>query len=105
MGIIEDVGRRMGTVMVFAALGAVAGPPISGAINAATGSTKMVSYYAGGILSTLFPSPANFIEIFRKYHSSGSILDADYSVSDTEKTLGKILRGKRFVSSHRHCVD
>lgn len=47
MGLIEDVGRRMGTVMVFAALGAVAGPPISGAIDASTGSTKAVSYYAG----------------------------------------------------------
>ncbi|KAF9448297.1 MFS general substrate transporter [Macrolepiota fuliginosa MF-IS2] len=47
MGVIEDIGRRMGTIMVFAALGAVAGPPISGAINAATGSTKAVSYYAG----------------------------------------------------------
>jgi len=47
MGVIEDIGRRMGTVMVFAALGAVAGPPISGAINAATGSLKAVSYYAG----------------------------------------------------------
>ncbi|KAJ3566847.1 hypothetical protein NP233_g6743 [Leucocoprinus birnbaumii] len=50
MGVIEDVGRRMGTVMVFAALGAVAGPPISGAINASTGSTKAVSYYAGSTI-------------------------------------------------------
>ncbi|KAF9450277.1 MFS general substrate transporter [Macrolepiota fuliginosa MF-IS2] len=50
MGMIEDVGRRMGTVMVFAALGAVVGTPISGAINGATGSTKTVSYYAGGTI-------------------------------------------------------
>jgi len=47
MGTIEDVGRRMGTVMFFAALGALAGPPISGAINVSTGSIKAVSYFAG----------------------------------------------------------
>ncbi|KXN82270.1 Riboflavin transporter MCH5 [Leucoagaricus sp. SymC.cos] len=50
MGVIEDVGRRMGTVMLFIALGAVAGPPISGAIMGSTGSTKMVSYYAGSTI-------------------------------------------------------
>ncbi|KAF9001736.1 major facilitator superfamily domain-containing protein [Cyathus striatus] len=47
MGQIEDVGRRVGTVMTFAALGALAGPPISGAINRATGGFNAVSYYAG----------------------------------------------------------
>ncbi|KAJ3566848.1 hypothetical protein NP233_g6742 [Leucocoprinus birnbaumii] len=50
MGVIEDVGRRIGTVMVFAALGSIAGPPISGAINASTGGIKAVSYYAGSIM-------------------------------------------------------
>jgi hypothetical protein len=50
MGVIEDIGRRMGTVMAFAALGALAGPPISGAINTSTGSIKAVSYYAGKTL-------------------------------------------------------
>lgn len=54
MGVIEDVGRRMGTVMVFAAMGAVAGPPISGAINATAGGTKSVSYYAGVTFIPLF---------------------------------------------------
>ncbi|KAF9447586.1 MFS general substrate transporter [Macrolepiota fuliginosa MF-IS2] len=47
MGVIEDVGRRIGTVRVFSAFGEVAGPPISGSINSATGSIKAVSYYAG----------------------------------------------------------
>ncbi|KAF9448304.1 MFS general substrate transporter [Macrolepiota fuliginosa MF-IS2] len=47
MGIIEDVGRRIGAAMVFAAFGALAGPPISGAANSATGGIKAVSYYAG----------------------------------------------------------
>jgi len=33
--------------MSILALGALAGPPISGAINAATGGFKVVGYYAG----------------------------------------------------------
>lgn len=54
MGAIEDVGRRMGTLMVFMALGGLAGPPLSGAIWSATGSIKGVSYYAGKILPLPF---------------------------------------------------
>jgi hypothetical protein len=50
MGAIEDVGRRVGTVFVFAAVGSLLGPPISGAISVATGSTKIMSYYAGSVI-------------------------------------------------------
>lgn len=55
MGEMGDVGRRMGTVMMFSAVGALVGPPISGAINRATGSLEAVSYYAGSaiLLSTV----------------------------------------------------
>lgn len=42
-----DVGRRVGMFMSITALGAVAGPPISGAINAGTGGYQGVGYYAG----------------------------------------------------------
>ncbi|KXN87189.1 Riboflavin transporter MCH5 [Leucoagaricus sp. SymC.cos] len=42
-----DVGRRIGMFMTITALGAVAGPPISGAINAATGDFEGVGLYAG----------------------------------------------------------
>lgn len=52
MGVIEDVGRRMGTLMVFIALGGLAGPPTSGAIWSATGGINAVSYYAGRIRSS-----------------------------------------------------
>ncbi|KAJ3565582.1 hypothetical protein NP233_g7544 [Leucocoprinus birnbaumii] len=41
-----DVGRRIGMFMTITALGAVAGPPISGAINAATGGFEAVGLYA-----------------------------------------------------------
>ena len=46
-GEMEDVGRRVGMSLTILASGALAGPPISGAINAATGDFKAVGYYAG----------------------------------------------------------
>lgn len=42
-----DVGRRVGMYMSITALGAVAGPPISGAINAKTSGFQDVGFYAG----------------------------------------------------------
>ncbi|KAG6911389.1 hypothetical protein DXG01_016486 [Tephrocybe rancida] len=47
LGDIEDVGRRAGMVMTFAAFGAIAGPPVSGAIKEASGGFSAVGYYAG----------------------------------------------------------
>ncbi|KAG8685028.1 hypothetical protein FRC08_013334 [Ceratobasidium sp. 394] len=50
MGETEDVGRRSGMLMTVVAAGAVAGPPISGAIRDATGSFVNVGYYAGSMI-------------------------------------------------------
>jgi len=47
MGDTGDVGRRIGMFMSILAIGALAGPPISGAIGSATGDFKAVGYYAG----------------------------------------------------------
>ncbi|KAF8800529.1 MFS general substrate transporter [Phlegmacium glaucopus] len=47
MGETDDVGRRMGMFMSILAIGALAGPPISGALSTATGGFKVVGYYAG----------------------------------------------------------
>lgn len=47
MGETEDVGVRLGMFFTVLALGALAGPPISGAINEATDGFKAVGYYAG----------------------------------------------------------
>ncbi|CDO68627.1 hypothetical protein BN946_scf184996.g58 [Trametes cinnabarina] len=47
MGKTHDVGVRVGMSMTVIALGAVAGPPISGAINAATGGYTLTGVYAG----------------------------------------------------------
>ena len=55
MGDMHDAGRRSGTSLTVIALGAVAGPPISGAIEQATGGFKAVGYYAG-----IVPAPIPF---------------------------------------------
>lgn len=47
----DDVGRRIGMFMTITAVGALAGPPISGAINAATGGFKAVGIYAGTVFN------------------------------------------------------
>ncbi|KAJ6581826.1 major facilitator superfamily domain-containing protein [Mycena capillaripes] len=50
LGEVADVGRRTGMALTVAAFGALAGPPISGAINTATGGFEPVGYYAGGTI-------------------------------------------------------
>ncbi|KAF9269038.1 MFS general substrate transporter [Marasmius fiardii PR-910] len=50
MGEIDDVGRRTGMVMSTSAIGALVGPPISGAINDASGGFEAVGYYAGSMI-------------------------------------------------------
>ena len=47
MGNMHDVGSRVGISMTIVALGAVVGPPTSGAINAATGNFTFTGIYAG----------------------------------------------------------
>jgi len=47
MGEANDVGRRLGMSLSVLAIGGLIGPPISGAINTASGGFKAVGYYAG----------------------------------------------------------
>ncbi|KAH9966149.1 MFS general substrate transporter [Russula compacta] len=47
LGDSTDVGRRTGMYLTILSLGALAGPPISGAINRATGGYTTVGIYAG----------------------------------------------------------
>ncbi|KAH9981764.1 MFS general substrate transporter [Russula compacta] len=47
LGDSTDVGRRTGMYFTVLSLGALAGPPISGAINRATGGYTAVGIYAG----------------------------------------------------------
>jgi MFS family permease len=46
-GDAEDGGRRVGMMFSILSIGAVAGPPISGAISTATGGYEDVGYWAG----------------------------------------------------------
>ncbi|KAG1827421.1 MFS general substrate transporter [Suillus subaureus] len=50
MGDMEDAGRRVGMFMSLSAFGAIAGPPISGAISTASGRFVDAGFYAGGII-------------------------------------------------------
>ncbi|KAJ8075502.1 hypothetical protein PM082_021132 [Marasmius tenuissimus] len=50
MGEIHDIGRRGGMLLSVGAIGALIGPPISGAIRQSTGSFEAVGYYAGSVL-------------------------------------------------------
>ena len=47
LGGTGDVGRRTGMILTICAIGALAGPPMSGAINKATGGFKFVGVNAG----------------------------------------------------------
>ncbi|GJE96906.1 MFS general substrate transporter [Phanerochaete sordida] len=47
MGDIQDFGQRMGLFLTTMSFGAVAGPPISGAIAGTNGNFDMVGVYAG----------------------------------------------------------
>ncbi|KAJ7577523.1 MFS general substrate transporter [Mycena floridula] len=50
MGGPEDVGRRLGMFTTIVAVGALTGPPISGAINVVSGGFEAVGYYAGSVI-------------------------------------------------------
>lgn len=47
LGDSADVGRRTGMYLTILSFGSLAGPPISGAINRATGGYSVVGIYAG----------------------------------------------------------
>ena len=47
MGPLYDYGTRVGILVSIISLGALAGPPISGAINEHTGGFVLVGVYAG----------------------------------------------------------
>ncbi|KAG6888201.1 hypothetical protein C0995_009907, partial [Termitomyces sp. Mi166 len=49
LGATDDLGRRVGMFLSIFALGALVGPPISGAIDTASGGFKAVGYYGGRV--------------------------------------------------------
>ncbi|KAI0923690.1 hypothetical protein AcW1_006580 [Taiwanofungus camphoratus] len=70
MGERHDVGTRVGMSFTVLALGALAGPPISGAIYDATGDYKPVGYYAGStVIAGVF-----FLLLSRHFLLKGKLL-------------------------------
>jgi MFS transporter, MCT family, solute carrier family 16 (monocarboxylic acid transporters), member 10 len=57
MGPVEETGGRLGTLMTILAPGALAGPPISGAIYARTGRFAEVGYFAGSSFGNIDLAP------------------------------------------------
>lgn len=47
MGNVDEMGLRIGMFCVALAIGDLTGPPVSGAINTATGGYIAVGFYAG----------------------------------------------------------
>lgn len=47
MGPVQEYGTRLGLFLTCISFGALAGPPISGAINVSTGSFVLVGVFAG----------------------------------------------------------
>jgi len=52
MGDMYDAGRRIGMALTCVMLGAIDGPPISGAIVDATGRFEVVGYHTGIVLAS-----------------------------------------------------
>ncbi|KAF8146245.1 major facilitator superfamily domain-containing protein, partial [Mycena galopus ATCC 62051] len=50
LGDIADVGQRSGMAMTLTAIGAMAGPPISGVISTNAGGYRAVACYAGSMI-------------------------------------------------------
>lgn len=106
MGEMGDVGRRIGTVMMFSAVGALVGPPISGAILNKTGGLEAVSYYAGEfrVLPCLvfFPFVLEFVDCLstlprRTYCTMANSVAVGPQRSVTSR--GAIIRDKRPTAS------
>ncbi|KAI3618137.1 monocarboxylate permease [Moniliophthora roreri] len=70
MGEMHDIGRRCGMVLSIGAIGALVGPPISGAINHKTGGFEAVGWLDD---------------------TSGCDIDACYKAFDDSEVMGKVL--------------
>ena len=86
MGKTHDVGVRVGMSMTLVALGAVAGPPISGAINDATGGFKFVGIYAG--TQGCFAFPALACLILSIFSGSAVMLACAFMIATRISILG-----------------
>lgn len=100
MGERHDVGRRTGMTFTILCAGALAGPPISGAINTATGGFEDVGFYAGtGIHRSLHTGV--LIRVCREYGGPWCDLNDHFAAADLEAIMGQNLTNyPRVVEGH-----
>lgn len=81
MGPTSEVGLRVGVAMTLLGLGALIGPPISGAIEDSSGGFPAVGYYAGTSFSKLQSFPK---KLCRECHFIVSVTDGPGAPIDAE---------------------
>ncbi len=108
MGDGNEVGLRFGLCSAMIALGGLGGPPVSGAINSATGGFLFVGVYAGMPTHNLVLLPTTDIlradrECYYTVHCPG----CGCTILSQEKLLGKdLMRFRVYVRSYTaHCFD
>lgn len=89
MGAVGDVGRRTGLFLSFAAIGALTGPPISGAINSATDGFEVVGWFAGELLRV--PFCHTFLAWIRRSCAILGLPVAVDTISSSRKVEGQVL--------------
>lgn len=84
LGGIGDVGRRTGLYMNVLAVGALLGPPISGAISEASGGYSAVGCYAGKIFSLILCRQNTDAEQFHRIYTGSMIIVSAIAMSATK---------------------
>ena len=90
LGETGDAGRRTGMYFSVLCFGALAGPPVSGAIADVTGGYKAVGEYAGTFLK-LFDQPPISCMYYREHCSSIHSPDVVCQVPGDERHFRQIL--------------
>ena len=91
----QEVGVRAGMSMTLVALGAIAGPPVSGAINGATGGFVFTGVFAGGLFLMYMPDSGGIGLLMRRVcrnggDARGRAHDCD-AVRSPREVLGPVL--------------
>jgi MFS family permease len=94
MGGPHDVGRRVGMAFTVFAIGALVGPPVSGAINSTTMGYKDVGCYAGKFSRRLSPrfSLSAFVLVHRQLRDGWRLAHDDFTILNAWKAMGKVLK-------------
>ena len=108
MGETHDVGLRLGMFFTILAFGALAGPPVSGAINQSTNGFKAVGYYAGRLRSRFHGAALIDYMLFCRLRCHG-LRSASYHCATAIATssLGQSMRDlqRRYTHAREVCLQ